>query len=89
MDEGTRRQAQAILETCKRAWGQLRGPGTPKQRIGNAKAGFSAYTKSGILSPHVRDVYNAHTLRGIEGALHTLQELAEEFAKPESEPRGE
>lgn len=88
MDESVRRQARAILEACRHAWRQLRGPGPAKKRVRSAAMGFSAFTKDGPLSPHVRDVYNAQTLASIEPALHTLQRLAEAFAEAEVDPPG-
>ena len=71
-DDTTRKQARAILQACMRAWAHLRGPGPANKRAAAAAMCFSAYTKHGILSPHVRDVYYARSLRSIEPALHTL-----------------
>ncbi|MDB4893583.1 MAG: hypothetical protein JWL61_5438 [Gemmatimonadetes bacterium] len=85
MDDATHSQARGILEACRRAWGYLNGPGPAKKRVGAARMCFSAYTKEGLLAPHVRDVYNAHTLLGIESGLRTLQQLAEAFSESESE----
>ena len=90
MDDAVlRKQAQSILEACRRAQGYLHGPGPAKKRVSAAAACFSAYTKDGPLSPHVRDVYYSRTLGSIEPSLSVLERLAESFAKADGELRGE
>lgn len=54
-----RKQAQAVLRAITGAWADMNGSGPARQRAGQARSRFSAYTDNGILSPHVRDVYGA------------------------------
>lgn len=83
MDDALRKQARAILKAIGRARWHLHGSGPANKRAAAAAMCFSAYTKEGLLSPHVRDVYYARSLRSIEPALDTLEQLAQGFAEPE------
>lgn len=83
MDEKTHRQARAILEAIKRAYGDLYGRGPAKQRVGQARMHFSGYLHHGPLSSHVRDVYHARGVQAMEAALDTLERLARASAEEE------
>lgn len=83
MEEDTRKQVQAILEACREAWRELKGPGTPTQRAGRAEACFSA-CKRGPLSPFVEDVCKHSGVHATEAALRQLESLARDFLQPDA-----
>jgi hypothetical protein len=78
-----RKRTLDLLEAIKRARRFLYGSGTPKQRVGAATAGFSAY-RDGLLGAHVRDVCKETSIKSVAGALDILENLAQGYAEPEA-----
>lgn len=77
MDDSLGGRARAILRAAREARRDLAGSGPAKKRADAARMHLHAYTSTGPLSAHVRDVYNAVGVRAMQLALSTLEGLAQ------------